>query len=108
MISIKIACQGKRSSFTTQLRIKRSEFSLFSNTNKSTEKKTSTETKAVEFNRNSVETLLVYSSKNEKKMIDFEKALEYPLCSILLSLANPDGSPRSTTKSKLLEVITQK
>ena len=41
-------------------------------------------------------------------MIDFEKALEYPLCSIPLSLANPDASPRSTTKSKLLEVITQK
>ena len=41
-------------------------------------------------------------------MTDFEKALEYPLCSIPLSLANLDGSPRSTTKSKLLEVITQK
>ena len=43
-----------------------------------------------------------------KNMIDFEKALDYPLCSIPLSLANPDGSPRSTTKSKLLKVITQK
>ena len=41
-------------------------------------------------------------------MIDFEKALKYPLCSIPLSLSNPEGSPRSTTKSKLLEVIAQK
>ena len=40
-------------------------------------------------------------------MIDFEKALKYPLCSIPLSLGNPEGSPRSTTKSKLLEVIAQ-
>ena len=87
--------------------IKRNELSLFSNTNKSIEIKTSTKTKVVEFNRNIVGTLLAYSARNEK-MIDFEKALEYPLCSIPLSLANPDGSPRSTTKSKLLEIITQK
>ena len=46
--------------------IKRNELSLFSNTNKSTEIKTSTETKVVEFNRNSVGTLLAYSAKNEK------------------------------------------
>ena len=87
--------------------IKRNELSLFSNTNKSIEIKTSTKTKVVEFNRNIVGTLLAYSARNEK-MIDFEKALEYPLCSIPLSLANLDGSPRSTTKSKLLGVITQK
>ena len=87
--------------------IKRNELSLFSNTNKSIKIKTSTKTKVVEFNRNIVGTLLAYSARNEK-MIDFEKSLEYPLCSIPLSLANPDGSPRSTTKSKLLKVITQK
>ena len=87
--------------------IKRNELSLFNNTKKSIEIKTSTKTKVVEFNRNIVGTLLAYSARNEK-MIDFEKALEYPLCSFPLSLANPDGSPRSTTKSKLLEVITQK
>ena len=87
--------------------IKRNELSLFSNTNKSIEIKTSTKTKVVEFNRNIVGTLLAYSARSEK-MIDFEKALEYPLCSIPLRLANPDGSPRSTTKSKLFEVITQK
>ena len=85
--------------------IKRNELSLFSDTNKSIEIKTSAKTKVVEFNRNIVGTLLAYSARNEK-MIDFEKAFEYPLCSIALSSANPDGSPRSTTKSKLLEVIT--
>ena len=87
--------------------IKRNELSFFRNTNKFIEIKTSTKTKVVEFNRNIVGTLLAFSARNEK-MIDFEKTLEYPLCSIPLSLANPDGSPRSTTKSKLLEVITQK
>ena len=87
--------------------IKRNELSLFSNTNKSIEIKTSTKTTVVEFNRNIVGTLLAYSARSEK-MIDFEKALEYPLCSIPLSLTNLDGSPRLTTKSKLLEVITQK
>ena len=38
-------------------------------------------------------------------MIDFESALEYPLCSIPLSIANADGTPRKTTKSKLMTVI---
>ena len=60
---------------------------------------------------NSVETLLELQLRIRpeiKRMIDFEEALEYLLCSIPLSLANPDGSPRSTTKSKLLEVIAQK
>ena len=63
---------------------KRNELSLFSNTNKSIEIKTSTKTKVVEFNRNIVGTLLVYSARNEK-MIDFDKTPEYPLCSIPLS-----------------------
>ena len=34
--------------------------------------------------------LLALSAKTEK-MIDFESALEYPLCSIPLSIANVDG-----------------
>ena len=69
--------------------------------------RTSTKTKVAEFNRNIAGTLLAYSARTET-MTDFELALEYPLCFISLSLANRDGSPRSTTKSKLLEVIIQK
>ena len=44
--------------------IKRNELSLFSNTNKSIEIKTSTKTKVGEFNRNIVGTLLAYSARN--------------------------------------------
>ena len=60
--------------------------------------------KTVEVNRDILGTLLALSAKTEK-MIDFESALEYPLCSIPLSIPNADGTPRKTTKSKLMTVI---
>ena len=69
--------------------------------------KQNTGAKTVEINRNIVGTLLAYSAKNEK-VTYFEKALKYPLCSVPLSLANPDGSCRATTNSRLLEVIVKK
>ena len=87
--------------------IERNDLPLFSSANKSVQIKQNTRTKAVEINRNIVGTLLAYCAKNEK-VIDFEKALEYPLCSVPLSLANPDSSCRATTKSKPLEVIVKK
>ena len=87
--------------------IERNDLPLFSSANKSVQIKQNTRTKAVEIDRNIVGTLLAYCAKNEK-VTDFEKALEYPLCSVPLSLANPDGSCRATTKSKLLEVIVKK
>ena len=79
---------------------------LFSSTNEFVQIKQNTRTQTVEINRNIVGTLVAYSTKNEK-VIDFEKALEYPMCSVPLSLANPDGSCRAMTKSKLLEVIVK-
>ena len=39
------------------------------------------------------------------QVVDFAKALEYPSSPVPLSLANPDGSHRVTSKSKLLKVI---
>ena len=60
--------------------------------------------KAVEVNRNVIGTLLALSARSER-LIDFQKALSYPLCSVPLSLANPDGSRRMTQKSKLSDVI---
>ena len=39
--------------------------------------------------------------------IDFQKVLKYPLSPIPLSLAHPDGSRRTCTKSKLTEIITK-
>ena len=43
-----------------------------------------------------------------EKVINFENALEYPLCSVPLSLACPDGTPRKTAKSKLLDVLRKR
>ena len=60
--------------------------------------------KSVEVNRNILGLLLSASGKSGQ-VIDFAKALEYPLGPVPLSLANPDGSRRVTSKSKLLKVI---
>ena len=40
-----------------------------------------------------------------EKAVDREKALEFPLSSVPLSIANADGSRRQTSKSKLMEVL---
>ena len=40
-----------------------------------------------------------------QKIIDFEKALCFPLSPVPLSVANPDGSPRKTTKSQLNKIL---
>ena len=60
--------------------------------------------KSVEVNQNILGLLLSASAKSGQ-VIDFAKALEYPLGPVPLSLANPDGSRRVTSKSKLLKVI---
>ena len=57
-----------------------------------------------EANRNILAKLLAYSAKTGK-VIDFEKALRYPLYPVPLCLAHPDGSRRTTAKSKFKEVI---
>ena len=60
--------------------------------------------KAVEVNRNVIRNLLALSARS-KRLIDFQKTLSYPLCSVPFSLTNPDGSRRMTQKSKLSDVI---
>ena len=47
---------------------------------------------------------MALSAKHEK-LINFEIALQYPLCLVPLSLVNPDGSRRKTTKSALMKVV---
>ena len=49
--------------------------------------------------------LLVRLSLSSGQAVDFEKALQYPLSPIPLSLATPDGERCETVKSKLLEII---
>jgi len=62
-------------------------------------------TAVIQANRNVLGKLLVIFTKYEKN-VDFEKALTYPLTTTPLSLSNPDGTRRTTQKSKLAEVLT--
>ena len=84
--------------------IKRRKLQLFSNSSKKVTIEQNKKVKSVEVDRNILGTLLSFSAKSGQA-IDFKRALEYPLCPIPLSLANPDGSRRVTTKSKLTEII---
>ena len=62
--------------------------------------------KTLEINRDILGKILAISSKSGK-VIDFEKALTYPLSPIPLSLCNGDGSMRKTNKSDLLNVLLE-
>ena len=57
-------------------------------------------TKVAEVNRNILGILLSYTLKTNKA-VDFEKALQYPLSPIPLSISHPDGNRRTTAKSNL-------
>ena len=48
--------------------------------------------------------MLAHSAKTGRT-INFKAALEYPLSSVPLALANPDGSRRVTKKSQLMEIV---
>ena len=84
--------------------IKKTKLHLFSSSSKKVTIEENKKVKCVEVNQDILGTLLSFSAKSEQA-IDFAKALEYPLCPVPLSLANPDGSRRVTSKSKLIEVI---
>ena len=84
--------------------IKRMNLKLFKSTSRRVTAKSSTQAKCIEANRNILGTLLAISGKNER-VVDFDVALHYPLCPVPLSLANPDGSRRTTKKSNLQSII---
>ena len=84
--------------------ISRKKLTLFSSTGQTVSVEKDKKLKSVEVNRNILELLFSASAKSGQ-VIDFAKALEYPLGSVPISLANPDGSRRVTSKSKLLKVI---
>ena len=84
--------------------ISRKKLTLFSSTGQTVSVEKDKKLKSVEVNRNILGLLLSTSAKSGQ-VIDFAKALEYPLSPVSLSLANPDGSSRVTSKSKLLKVI---
>ena len=61
-------------------------------------------TATIRANRDIIASLLSFSAKN-KKPIDWENALSYPLSPIPLCLSTADGKPRKTAKTKLQEVV---
>ena len=84
--------------------IKREKIQVFKNTGKTVVVKSENKKLVVEVNRNILGKLLAFSAKTGRQ-IDFERALTYPLSPIPLSLANPDGSRRTTATSKFMEII---
>ena len=86
---------------------KKRKLVLFKASSKKVSLTRSTVVKTVEVNRDILGTLLALTAKTEK-VINFENALENPLCSVPLSLACPDGTPRKTAKSKLLDVLRKR
>ena len=84
--------------------IKREKIQLFKNAGKTVVVKSENKKLVVEVNRNILGKLLAFSAKTGRQ-IDFERALTYPLSPMPQSLANPDGSRRTTAKSKFMEII---
>ena len=62
--------------------------------------------KSLEVNRDILAKILSISVQSGKP-IDFEKALQYPLSPLPLSLCNGDGTMRETNKSDLLKILLQ-
>ena len=78
--------------------IKRCKFQNFTSmANKPTAKNKKS---VVDVNRDILAKLSKISARKGKTIIDFEKALKYPLGDIPLSLANADGTTRKTNKRK--------
>ena len=86
--------------------IKRNKVKLFKDSTVKNTIKTKDKETIIEVNRNILGKLLSITASSEHN-IDFQKVLEYPLSPIPLSLAHPDGSRRTCTKSKLTEIITK-
>ena len=76
---------------------------LFKDCGKNVVVKKDGKVKSIEVNRNIIGNLLALSAKTGQ-FIDFNKALEFPFCTVDLNLSNPDGSRRSTRKIKLTEI----
>ena len=84
--------------------ISRYNIKTFQSSCKSVVIKRNNTTKSINVDRNILGALVSYSIQSEKA-VDREKALEFPLSPVPLSIANADGSRRQTSKSKLMEVL---
>ena len=86
--------------------IKRVKINLFSDATKTVVSKGG-KNAIIEVNRDIISKLLALFAKTGRQ-IDFKSALAYPLTTVPLSIANPDGSRRTTQKSKMLEFLSLK
>ena len=84
--------------------IKRNKVSLFKSACKKVVVQYHNKQKTIEINRNILAKLLAYTAKT-RRQIDFKVALTFPLCSLPLCFAHPDGTRRSTKKSQLMEIV---
>ena len=82
--------------------IKRVPWKGFADAEKKVKIKAKSKAKDVEVQRDILGQLVAISTAN-KAAVDVDKALEYPLAPVPLSLATSDGSRRKTCKSKLLD-----
>ena len=82
----------------------RNKIRAFKNISKTLVLKKCHKERAIEVNRD-ILGLLVRLSVTSGLPVDFNKALEFPLSPIPLSIATPDGERCETAKSKLMEII---
>ena len=82
----------------------RNKIRAFKNISKTLVLKKCHKERAIEVNRD-ILGLLVRLSVTSGLPVDFNKALEFPLSPIPLSIATPDRERRETAKSKLMEII---
>ena len=87
--------------------IKKNSKHSFSNTKKKITVTRHEKAKSLEVNRDILGSLISYSLKTGKT-IGVEKALQFPLSPIPLSICHADGTQRETSKSKLKEDILMK
>ena len=86
--------------------VKKNKFKLFCDTVQRTEAFSWWKTKSKDVNRNIIGNLTSFSVQSGK-VINYEKALSFPLSPVPLSIANVDGSRMKTAKSKLKDIITE-
>ena len=84
--------------------LRRSKVHLFKDSAKGIVIQKEKKTSVVEVNRNILAKLVSWSAKTGKAL-NFHEALKYPLSPVPLSIPFPDGTKRSTSKSKLMEII---
>ena len=79
----------------------KTKFEVFKMTAKSTKVEKNNKQRTTEVNRD-ILSWLVNLSVSIGMMINYKKAMEYPLSTIPLSIATAEGGRRTTSKSKLL------